>query len=261
MGNLELILDIWLARVSAVLALMLSIVYVLRILNCKVLKNKISWIKHIDRFLRVHHKTLGILVIILGLIHGLYSSDSIASINLGTACWVFSILLGLNWFLRGKLQLKKSWIYYHRLLTLVFLGLLFIHIADVRFGLNLFKNEKQISENVDKPISEVTVDTWEHSNSDMSDIPTEDAPLKDGIYYGESTGYKPGLKVKVTVEKGTICEITVVENNETPKFLDMVVPSLLDKVVEEQSTDIDAVSGATKSSLGILDAVNDAISI
>lgn len=242
MDNLAWILDIWTARISAGLAFFLSIIYMLRILNIKLFKNRVCWVKSLNNTLRKNHRTMGIAMIFLGLIHGIFSTESVLSLNLGTACWIISILLGLNWALRRKIKLKKAWIYYHRLLTVLFLLTLVAHIVDVKWVSSSFK------------------ETPASSEAETPEFAVESTSIEDGIYYGESSGYKPGLKVKVSIQNGDIYAIELLENNETPKFLDMVVPDLLDRVISEQSTDVDAVSGATRSSEGILAAVEDAIS-
>ncbi|MPN13211.1 hypothetical protein SDC9_160531 [bioreactor metagenome] len=129
---MELLLNLGLAKISLVLSILLSIIYSLRILNKKLYNNKNKILNTINKLLRKHHKKMGISLVFTGLIHGIYSSKTILSFNLGTITWVVSVILGLNFMLRKKLPNYKPWIYYHRILTLIFLVLMLMHILVVK---------------------------------------------------------------------------------------------------------------------------------
>lgn len=78
---------------------------------------------------------------------------------------------------------------------------------------------------------------------------------------GEGTGYGGALKVDVTLsaDKKTIEAITVGENNETPEIGGKAMELLTASVLDSQSLNVDAVSGATMASNGFLTAVAAAI--
>lgn len=78
---------------------------------------------------------------------------------------------------------------------------------------------------------------------------------------GEGTGYGGALKVDVTLsaDKKTIEAITVGENNETPEIGGKAMELLTASVLDGQSLNVDAVSGATLASNGFLAAVSEAI--
>jgi uncharacterized protein with FMN-binding domain len=88
--------------------------------------------------------------------------------------------------------------------------------------------------------------------------------LNDGIYRGEGTGFQ-GLEVDldVVVENGEIADIIIYEyGGTTPhKGIDFEVSASLvaNEIILNQSTNIDTISGATKTSEGILEAVKDAL--
>ncbi|HSQ87629.1 FMN-binding protein [Romboutsia sp.] len=81
----------------------------------------------------------------------------------------------------------------------------------------------------------------------------------DGTYEGEASGYGPNLKVQVAVSSGKISDIEVVSHNETPGFYERAFETVPSEIIQKQSTDVDTVSGATYSSVGIINAVNDAL--
>ena len=84
-------------------------------------------------------------------------------------------------------------------------------------------------------------------------------PYADGVYVGSSRGYGGAVRVQVTMENGSITEVEILDaSHETKQFLRRA-KRLLTTVVEAQSWEVDAVSGATYSSTGILNAVKLAL--
>ena len=81
----------------------------------------------------------------------------------------------------------------------------------------------------------------------------------DGIYEGSAQGYRGTIRVRVRMEAGTIMEITIVDSTEDGAVGGTAMEELADLVLLYNSTDIDAVSGATESSKGFLEAVENAI--
>lgn len=81
----------------------------------------------------------------------------------------------------------------------------------------------------------------------------------DGTYIGTGTGYRPNLKLSVTIKNGKITDIEVYSSNETQNFFSKAWTTVKNKIISSQSTNVDTVSGATKSSNGIIAAVNDAL--
>lgn len=83
---------------------------------------------------------------------------------------------------------------------------------------------------------------------------------KDGTYQGTGSGVMgDAIKVSVTISSGKIKSITVDEQKETPTIGGAALPKYVDAVIANQSTKIDAVSGATLTMKGFTDAVNDAL--
>lgn len=67
------------------------------------------------------------------------------------------------------------------------------------------------------------------------------------------------IVVRVTYADGTIQDVEVLEQNETPEFGGAALEELPAKVVEANSTDIDGVAGATITSKAFFAAVQNAI--
>lgn len=82
---------------------------------------------------------------------------------------------------------------------------------------------------------------------------------KDGTYYGTGKGFAGNIKVKVDIAGEKISAISIVSTKDGDSYVKSA-SSLLDTIVEKQSTNVDTVSGATFSSRGIIAAVRSALS-
>lgn len=81
---------------------------------------------------------------------------------------------------------------------------------------------------------------------------------KDGTYYGSGTGFNGEVKVKVVIADGQISDISVISHNDDSSFMGQA-EGLISDIISTQSTNVDAVSGATYSSRGIINAVRAAL--
>jgi uncharacterized protein with FMN-binding domain len=106
-------------------------------------------------------------------------------------------------------------------------------------------------------------------NNDVLSIPLdsftsaagEDQLYEDGTYTGTGTGYRgQTTKVSVTIENGVISSIETVSYGDDREFYERAEGSVVYDILSTQSTDVDAVTGATYSSDGIIEAVEDALS-
>ena len=83
---------------------------------------------------------------------------------------------------------------------------------------------------------------------------------KDGVYEGQAEGFDGIVTVKVTIKNGKIKKISNT-NTDTPEFFNKAWKTIKSNVISRQSTsEIDTVSGATFSSMGILGALSQALS-
>jgi len=86
--------------------------------------------------------------------------------------------------------------------------------------------------------------------------------LKTGtetFYEGAAMGYRGLIRVQVGIDRGTITEITVVESSEDKAVGTAAMEELADLVLMYNTTELDAISGATETSKGFLAAVENAI--
>ena len=84
------------------------------------------------------------------------------------------------------------------------------------------------------------------------------AAYKDGTYYGSATGFAGPIKVKVVISGGKIASIEIVSTSDGSSYISKA-SAITGKIVASQSTNVDTVSGATYSSVGIINAVRNAL--
>ncbi len=81
---------------------------------------------------------------------------------------------------------------------------------------------------------------------------------KDGTYTGSGTGFGGTITLDVTIRDGRLESIEEVSQSETTAYWNSA-KALFDTILTAQSTNVDAVTGATYSSNGIKAAVDDAL--
>lgn len=80
-----------------------------------------------------------------------------------------------------------------------------------------------------------------------------------GTYNTTATGMGGDVKVAVTFTEDKIDKVEVVEHAETEGISDPAIAQIPTAIVEKQSADVDAVTGATVTSTAIKEAVKTAI--
>lgn len=89
---------------------------------------------------------------------------------------------------------------------------------------------------------------------------SESGTWKDGTYTGSGKGFGGTISVKVTVKDGKISAIDVTSaSGETASYFSKT-KGIIPKMISGQTTNVDAASGATYSSNGIITAVRNALS-
>ncbi|WKY47999.1 FMN-binding protein [Eubacteriaceae bacterium ES3] len=285
---MSILINVMAAWIAVVLAVLLSVVYILRIVNKG--KGKDTFIGQLNRKLRNVHKPMGILFVIVACIHGFFSSGAVFSLNFGSFCMVTGILLGLTYWLRKAYKGQCSWCKPHRVLTVVLLVFLGIHLWEVggimgpEAFVMAFSNELEAevqniygSEDDQPTVDETTTDEKETATASedttLSDSTVDQtieevnqnlfigtADIADGTYTGVADGYGPDLTVSVTVSDNQITSVEVVSHNEHgEKYYGRAIDAVPASIVANQTPYVDAISGATYTSNGIMNAVVDAL--
>jgi len=75
---------------------------------------------------------------------------------------------------------------------------------------------------------------------------------------GSAEGYKSDISVDVIIKDEKILDVIITKHGDTNSFFDKS-NTVVKAIVETQSIEVDTIAGATKSSEGIIGAVEDAI--
>lgn len=283
---MDLILNVMTAWISLILALAVTMIWILRILTQKKIIKNGSFLFRMHRMLRKHHKAVGIAFIVVAFVHGLFSSDALLSLNWGTACFVLIAGMGLSFYLRTKSN-RRDWINIHRLLTLATVFTLIIHLVDVGgfpattalFNGPVGVQSQQMEHSsmvaiaaeaeadhrlmvaaTMVPDKETKVTEQVTSTPDPTPTATASSLYHDGVYVGVADAYGPQLTVEVTIENDTIVDIIILSHNEkNARFYQYPFDVMPSWIMDAQSVEVDSIAGATFTTIGLKNAVLDAL--
>lgn len=134
--------------------------------------------------------------------------------------------------------------------------------------------ERQYPQNISRPeeesetesksegsssVEESEEETRPEESSYVEESSTEQGGFTDGVYTGTGTGYRGDTNVSVTVSGGRITDITVTSYQDDGQFFNRAKSGIISSVIEQQSTNVDTVSGATFSSNGLIEAISNAL--
>lgn len=110
----------------------------------------------------------------------------------------------------------------------------------------------------------------ENTTDNAGNDPAPKSPVKpeavtggkwqDGTYIGEGEGFGGKLHVQVTIENGRITAVELLDSLDGEEFISKAKAGIFTSVMQKQGTDVDSVTGATFSSYGLIQAINDALS-
>ena len=83
--------------------------------------------------------------------------------------------------------------------------------------------------------------------------------FKGGDFQGTAKGYAEDITVTVSINDEKVITDVQVEENDTPSVGGKAIETLVAKVIENNSIDVDTVSGATMSSTGLIEALGAAL--
>lgn len=85
------------------------------------------------------------------------------------------------------------------------------------------------------------------------------AAYADGKYSGAAIGHNGRLTVSVVVEEGLIADVRLTGHVEDEPYITNAFNAVVPAVIDSQSPYVDAYTGATYSSNGLMDAISAAL--
>jgi len=80
-----------------------------------------------------------------------------------------------------------------------------------------------------------------------------------GTYIGIAEGYLNTVEVSVTVDEHYILEIELIRSDDPEILMTAVMEELPRKIIKQNGTDVESVSGATYTSESLLEAIEAAL--
>lgn len=93
----------------------------------------------------------------------------------------------------------------------------------------------------------------------LAATPSNDLSFTTGTYTGQAEGKKGPVTVEVTFTDNAIKSVEVVDFYETPRISKAAFDRIPAEIVQYQSLGVDTVTGATFSSMGVLNATADCV--
>lgn len=88
---------------------------------------------------------------------------------------------------------------------------------------------------------------------------TKDLLLKDGSFSAKAQGHGGPLTVKVLTKNNQIKDVSLADNNETPDVSDTAMNTVMKDIVDHQTLNVDAITGATMSTQAVITATTRAL--
>lgn len=104
-----------------------------------------------------------------------------------------------------------------------------------------------------------TVSKPEKPAQETSKAPVVQNKYKDGKFSGSAYGYDGNIYVTITIKDDKITNIEATSDESDPWYFESCVQNVTSQIIASQSTSVDATSGATYSSEGIMAAVEQAL--
>ncbi|MCI9093658.1 MAG: FMN-binding protein [Coprobacillus sp.] len=95
--------------------------------------------------------------------------------------------------------------------------------------------------------------------SSTKDVEEKKTIYKDGTYTSTAQGYGGNFEVQTILKDDKIVDVIVKEHNETPSIGGVAIEQIITKMKEKNTYDVDVISGATKTSQGMIAAVEDSM--
>lgn len=133
-------------------------------------------------------------------------------------------------------------------------------IAALIIGYNTVLTLRDKDDQIAKLTAELeSANLYKQSVLQSQDAAASGGAYEDGIWKGTAQGFGGDIQVEVTVEGGSIIDISIVSaEKEDGAYLSMA-EDIIPKIIDAQSAEVDTISGATFSSTGIKNAVTQAL--
>ena len=121
------------------------------------------------------------------------------------------------------------------------------------------QTENNAPEVIEKPLETAPQISETERVTEAETIPEPEYIYNNGVYTASAYGYDGDIFVTITIENDKIISITAYSEESDLWYFDSAADTVIERIIAAQDTDVDAVSGATFSSKGIMSAVAKAL--
>ncbi len=132
-------------------------------------------------------------------------------------------------------------------------------LARQRIYVDAHSGATATSEAIMSAIEDAARRALAENDGDVEDIDLSVIP--DGTYRGSAQGYRGEVVVEVEFSEGRLVRVEIVEHEETPELAEPAIDAVTGQIVEDQEIEVDAYSGATATSVAIMEAVMEAVRV
>ncbi|EWM52797.1 FMN-binding protein [Ruminococcus flavefaciens] len=122
------------------------------------------------------------------------------------------------------------------------------------------KNTETVTDAAKEEVTEAENTDEQSGNNEQEEAQEQSCRFKNGTFEGTGEGYSGKVHVSITIENDTITSFSANADDDDPDFFDDAKSKVIPQIKDSLSADgIDACSGATYSSNGIIEAARNAL--
>lgn len=119
------------------------------------------------------------------------------------------------------------------------------------------KQYKELFQQLEQDKKDVAADETTEAGEENGQ--KEEGLYQDGVYEGSAKGFGGEIQVQVTIEDDEITDIEILSADGEDRAYLETASSIISDMLQQQSAEVDTVSGATFSSTGIREATAQAL--
>ncbi|MDW7740001.1 MAG: FMN-binding protein [Bacillota bacterium] len=129
---------------------------------------------------------------------------------------------------------------------------------DIRTGATV-SSEGILNAVINALLGALGIDSGDVEEVEDEPVAVDFSEVPDGVYEGTAEGFLSPIVVEVEVSGGEVISISIINHEETAEYFVQSNPLVPERIIEEQTLDVDIITGATNSARGIVNAVRNAL--
>ncbi len=125
-------------------------------------------------------------------------------------------------------------------------------VVVILLGYNMALDAREKDDEIARLTAQVQ--SLQQSGSSEDSPENVSAGYADGTYTGEAQGFGGMISVEVIISGGSVTEINILSADKEDGAYFAMAQDIIPAIIENQSAEVDTISGATFSSTGIKDA-------